>query len=72
MSNPTPPITELRHLPRGARLRVEMKDGSKVAGTFHSIDGMYSYCTTDDGSVFHLKAWTPMVEINGSWEIADE
>ena len=29
--------------------------------TFHHIDGMYSYCTTDCGQVYYLKAWTPVV-----------
>lgn len=24
---------------------------------FGHIDGMYSYCTTDDGEVVHLAAW---------------
>jgi hypothetical protein len=24
---------------------------------FRSIDGMYSYCTTDNGEVVHLVAW---------------
>jgi hypothetical protein len=25
---------------------------------FHKIDGMYSYCTTADGTVVHPAAWT--------------
>ena len=24
---------------------------------FGHVDGMYSYCTTDDGQVVHLAAW---------------
>ena len=24
---------------------------------FHHIDGMYSYCTTEDNRVVHLVAW---------------
>ena len=31
--------------------------------TFHHLDGMYSYCTRDNGEVVHLAAWTE-VELN--------
>jgi len=24
---------------------------------FHHIDGMYSYCTDDEGGIFHMRAW---------------
>ena len=27
---------------------------------FDHIDGMYSYCTDDEGNVIHLAAWTPV------------
>ena len=31
---------------------------------FRSIDGMYSYCTRDNGEVVHLAAWTEVEFIN--------
>jgi hypothetical protein len=61
--------TELRRLAPGSPLRVQTADGPTEA-TFHKIDGMYSLCTVADGRIFHLKAWTPMVEVDGRWEIA--
>ena len=32
---------------------------------FDHIDGMYSYCTTEDGKITHLAAWTEV-------EVCDE
>ena len=31
---------------------------------FRSIDGMYSYCTTDSGDVVHLAAWAEVEIVN--------
>lgn len=31
---------------------------------FRSIDGMYSYCTRDNGEVVHLVAWADVEVIN--------
>jgi hypothetical protein len=36
--------------------RVVLSDGTEL--NFAHIDGMYSYCTDDDGKVVHLAAWT--------------
>lgn len=33
----------------------EIKVGDEL--NFRSIDGMYSYCTTDKGQIVHLAAW---------------
>lgn len=43
----------LYDVPRNTRIRVD-----DMELNFHHIDGMYSYCTDDDGGVFHLAAWT--------------
>lgn len=38
-----------------------------------ALDGMYSVCTVDGVSgVFHLAVFTPMVEVDGRWEVVDE
>ena len=34
----------------------EIESGEEL--NFRSIDGMYSYCTRDNGEVVHLAAWT--------------
>ena len=61
-------------------MRIEKIDGFKYNATFHHIDGSYSYCTFDDEilipgvgrqEIFHLAAWTEMVEVDGRWEIKD-
>lgn len=44
---------KLYDVPRNTRIKV--KD---LELNFHHIDGMYSYCETDDKEVVHLAAWT--------------
>jgi hypothetical protein len=52
---------KLYDVPRKSRIKVE---GLTVNGTlteeinFYHIDGMYSYCTTDEGNIIHLPATT--------------
>lgn len=43
---------KLYNVPRNSRIKVV---GEEL--NFRSIDGMYSYCTRDDGEVVHLVAW---------------
>jgi len=33
---------------------------------FHRVDGMYSYCTLENGDVVHLAAWTEVEIIEES------
>ena len=57
---------KLYDVPRNSRIKV-VEEGKvpPVAPTinegeelnFRSIDGMYSYCTRDNGDVVHLVAW---------------
>ena len=65
---------KLWELPTMSPLRVYLQDGTEVEATFHHIDGMYSFCTTDgvERQVFHLHFATPMVEVNGRWEVAND
>lgn len=54
MRNRYPSEDEMKlfDVPKGSRIRV-----GGVELTFHHLDGMYSYCTLDDGSVVHVAAW---------------
>ena len=63
---------KLYDVPRNSRIKVisgeagrevqvppaapQIKEGEEL--NFRSIDGMYSYCTRDNGEVVHLAAWT--------------
>ena len=60
-------IRKLYDVPQNTRIKVVVKDkvppgapqineGEEL--NFRSIDGMYSYCTRDNGDVVHLAAWT--------------
>lgn len=58
---------KLYDVPNNSRIRVIDGTVSRPPGdaaplgetlTFHHIDGMYSYCKTDDGETVHLAAWT--------------
>lgn len=58
---------KLYDVPNNSRIRVIDDDPSRPVGdtsplgevlSFHHIDGMYSYCKTDDGETVHLAAWT--------------
>ena len=52
----------------------ELKSGDKimvdgVMVTFDHVDGMYSYCTLENGEVAHLSVMTPVKKINNVYEI---
>jgi len=49
---------KLYDVPRNTRIVVPLKDGEQWHLNFDHIDGMYSYCTDDEGNVVHLAAWT--------------
>ena len=58
---------ELYKVPRNSRIKVvrdikvppasPMVEGEEILHFSH-VDGMYSYCTRDNGEVVHLAAWT--------------
>lgn len=45
---------KLYEVPRNSRIVIG--DGKEL--NFSHVDGMYSYCTDDEGNVVHLAAWT--------------
>lgn len=50
---------KLYDVPRNNRIKLVSDTlSSDMELNFHHIDGMYSYCTDDDGNVIHLAAWT--------------
>lgn len=67
---------KLYELKMPVKLRVwTMDDGVVHEATCHHLDGMYSYCTLDDkktNNVFHLSTHTPMVLVDGRYEIGED
>lgn len=57
---PTPEPTYLYQIKKGSSIKVTLADDTEDIATFHHIDGMYSYCTTSKGGVFHLSTLTPL------------
>lgn len=63
---------KLYEIPEKSTMKIKLDPDRVDICTFHRIDGMYSYCTTSDGSVFHLSASTPMVKKDSWYEIEGE
>jgi len=64
---------KLYDVPRNSRIRVisdvkvtqaapQIEEQEEL--NFRSIDGMYSYCTRDNGEVVHLVAWADVEIVN--------
>jgi hypothetical protein len=64
---------KLYDVPRNSRIKVVVSDkvppgapqineGEEL--NFRSVDGMYSYCTRDNGEVVHLLAWAEVEYLN--------
>lgn len=49
---------KLYECPRNVIVRVLDSGDEPLEVKFHRIDGMYSYCTLENGGVVHLAAWT--------------
>ncbi len=58
----------LMDIPRESRIFCEASDGSKWI-TFHHLDGMYSYCTTQKGGVVHIGVMQPLIEVIGGYKL---
>ena len=68
---------ELHEIPRGSRIKTTLTSGREVFITFHHLDGMYSYCTLDDGNpdtenVIHLSRFTPLEKVDDYYVIKDD
>jgi len=61
---------KLYDVPRGVKILIPDGIGLGVPDNtelfFHHIDGMYSYCTDENGDVVHIPAWAE-VNIKGGW-----
>jgi len=53
---------KLYNVPTNSRIKVIVEDEAQIQSfeelNFKHIDGMYSYCTRDNGDAVHLAAWT--------------
>lgn len=49
-------MVKLYKVPRGSRISVGTCDGA-LELEFDHVDGMFSYCTDDDGGVHHVSAF---------------
>lgn len=58
----------LSEIPKDSRIMCELDDGSKYF-TFDHIDGMYSYCVTEKGNIFHPQCLLPLTKISDTEEI---
>lgn len=60
-------LVKLHDVPRQSRVKLTgLEFKGKLVGefNFHSVDGMYSRCTDDEGNILYLTATTP-VEVIG-------
>jgi len=65
---------KLYEVPRNSKIRIK---GLTINGElseellFHHIDGMYSFCTANDGTIIHLEASTEceLIENKENYEI---
>lgn len=66
---------KLHEIPRGSQIKTTLTSGREVMITFHHTDGMYSYCTLDDGdpdNVLHLSVMTPLKLVGDYYKIIEE
>ncbi len=63
---------KLHDIPKGSKIfgYIEGNEGRFLI--FHHLDGMYSYCTSEHGSVVHLSAVTPLDKVEDGYIIAKD
>ena len=66
--------TKLYEIPRGSKILLpiggESRETKDEMCTFHNIDGMNSYITTEDGSAVHLGASTEVKKEGDHYTLA--
>ena len=60
----------LNDIPKKSKIYCEISDGSKYLIMDH-LDGFYSYCVTENGSIMHLSCSTPLQKYKDGYEIED-
>ena len=66
---------KLYEIEKGSKIKTKLNSGKEVFITFHHLDGMYSYCTLEDGdpdNVVHLSVNTPLIKEGDYYLIEDE
>lgn len=61
----------LHEIPKKSKIKCDCSDGSEYV-TFHHVDGLYSYCTTDKGAVVHLNILTPLEKVGEYYIILEK
>jgi hypothetical protein len=65
-------IYKLIHIPKESKIMCQCSDGSEYL-TFNHIDGMYSFCKTENGNIVHLGCMTNLELLpDGSYSIIKE
>ncbi len=62
---------KLYNIPQQSKIFCECSDGSTYI-IFDHLDGMYSYCVTENGGVVHLGGGQPLKEVPGGYELAEK
>lgn len=75
-------MIELKDIPRGSTLRLTVEEIPNTKCTFHHLDGMYSYCTVDEGprgpadgkpgGIFHLYIFEKLRLVGDHYVLAGE
>lgn len=64
-------MKKLFEIPEKSKIYEKVSDGSTYI-IFHHLDGMYSYCTTEKGSIIHLAGFTPLKSYKDGYKITKE
>ena len=69
MENKIERIADLPRNEEGIKIFCDCSDGSTYI-LFYHVDGMYSYCKTENGGTVHPSVMAPIKEVEGGYEFA--